>query len=232
MRGAAYIDGFNFYHAVDDLKQPHLKWLNYRKLAEVISIGHARSIEEVVFATAYFNLEEQKHQRHERFVRAQEAHNVLVPKGHMAEDDLECPECGWRWVKPTEKQSDINVSLSMYRAAIRDEFDVGFLFTADSDQVATLLAIKRDAPDKKIMLVTPPGRSHSKRLRSLCDGKITMTIEHLERAVMPESFSDANGLIVRPEQYAPPEGWVPYDERPKGKPKGKPPKKWSKPIRS
>jgi len=24
----AYIDGFNLYHAIDELAQPHLKWLN------------------------------------------------------------------------------------------------------------------------------------------------------------------------------------------------------------
>lgn len=229
MRGAAYIDGFNFYHAVDDLQQPYLKWVNYRRLAELVSIGHAASMNEVIFATAYFNLEEQKHVRHERFVRAQECNAVSVPKGHMADNDLECPDCGWRWTKPCEKQSDINVALTMYRAAVRDEYDVAFLFTADSDQVATVKAIRRDAPDKRIYLVTPPGRSHSKRLRTVCHGKIQMTVDHLERAVMPASFPDANGLIVRPTEYDPPEGWFHPNDRPKGKPP-KPPKNWSKGV--
>jgi hypothetical protein len=28
MRVACYIDGFNFYHALDDLAKPHLKWVD------------------------------------------------------------------------------------------------------------------------------------------------------------------------------------------------------------
>ena len=29
MRVACYIDGFNLYHAIDDLDKPHLKWLEF-----------------------------------------------------------------------------------------------------------------------------------------------------------------------------------------------------------
>ena len=231
--GAAYIDGFNLYHALDDLKKPHLKWLNLRKLAEIVSLGHASQIEEVVFATAYFNITEQKQQRHERFVRAQRAHNVTVPMGHMADDDLKCPDCGWKWVEPCEKQTDINIALAMYRAAIRDEFQVGFLVTADSDQVATLEAIKRDAPKVQTILVTPPGRKHSKRLRALTAAQILLTEDMLERAMMPESLPDGSGFtILRPDAYAPPENWKPPEERRTDKPKGKPPKKWGPAARA
>lgn len=226
MRGAAFIDGFNIYHAVDDLGMPHLKWISYRRLAELISIGHATTVDEVVLATAYFNLSEEKRSRHELFVRAQEANGVRVPLGHMADDDLECPDCSWRWTKPTEKQSDVNVALSLYRAAIKDEFDVAFLLSADSDLLPAVELVKKDAPGKKIFLVTPPNRKHSKRLRSACHGKIQLTVEQMERAVMEESFKDSNGLISRPHEYAPPPGWVHPKDRPRGKPQGKPPKKW------
>ena len=30
VRAAFYIDGFNLYHAIDRMGQPHLKWLNLR----------------------------------------------------------------------------------------------------------------------------------------------------------------------------------------------------------
>jgi hypothetical protein len=231
LRGAAYIDGFNLYHAVDELKKPHLKWVNLRRLAEIVALGHAKSIEEVVFATAYFNISEQKRTRHERFVRALRVHRVEVPLGHMADDDLKCPDCGWKWTEPSEKQTDINLALAMYRGAVRKEFEIAFLFTADSDQVATLEAIKRDAPTVKVILVTPPGRKHSMRLRARTEAQILLTEDMLERALLPAEIPEDGGFtILRPPEYDPPENWFPYEKRRHEKPKGKPPKKWGKPI--
>ena len=34
MRVACYVDGFNLYHAIDDLQKSHLKWLDLRALAQ------------------------------------------------------------------------------------------------------------------------------------------------------------------------------------------------------
>lgn len=34
-RVICYIDGFNLYHAIRDLKQPYLKWVNLWTLASV-----------------------------------------------------------------------------------------------------------------------------------------------------------------------------------------------------
>jgi hypothetical protein len=33
-RVACFIDGFNLYHSVEELKKPHLKWLNLWGLAQ------------------------------------------------------------------------------------------------------------------------------------------------------------------------------------------------------
>ena len=35
-RSAFYIDGLNLYHAIDNLNQPHLKWLCLTTLADTI----------------------------------------------------------------------------------------------------------------------------------------------------------------------------------------------------
>ena len=35
-RVAIYIDGFNLYHSIDELKRPQLKWLNLWALSELI----------------------------------------------------------------------------------------------------------------------------------------------------------------------------------------------------
>ncbi len=35
-RTLTYIDGFNLYHATDDLKEPALKWVDLWKLSETL----------------------------------------------------------------------------------------------------------------------------------------------------------------------------------------------------
>jgi len=46
----AYIDGFNLYHAIDDLRKPHLKWLDLKALAASICGEN-----ETLVATKYFS---------------------------------------------------------------------------------------------------------------------------------------------------------------------------------
>jgi hypothetical protein len=40
-RVIVYIDGFNLYHAIDDLRKPWLKWLDLQAMAEA-SCGRMR----------------------------------------------------------------------------------------------------------------------------------------------------------------------------------------------
>jgi hypothetical protein len=47
-RVCLYVDGFNVYHALD-IKYPHLKWLNYWKLAESVLQAQDRLVEFAIF---------------------------------------------------------------------------------------------------------------------------------------------------------------------------------------
>lgn len=38
-RFIAYVDGFNLYHAIDDLRRPELKWLDLQGLCRGIAMG-------------------------------------------------------------------------------------------------------------------------------------------------------------------------------------------------
>ena len=216
MRGAVYVDGFNLYHAIDDLNQPYLKWLDLWKLSELIARGHARTIEEVVYCSAYFPGDHGKRVRHERYKAALEAVNVRCLMGHTTKEPMHCkhPECGHRWDQPREKETDINVALSMYNGAIDDIYDVGFLITADTDQAATLRLIEQRFPNKKLVAVYPPARDISKHLRDLTHVQIKLKESHIDECVFPAMVRPADGrLVTRPHEYAPPEGWVHPDNR-------------------
>lgn len=228
MRGAIYIDGFNLYHAVDDLKIPHLKWCNFWRLGELMAKGHANPIVKVVFCTAYFKGNHGKRVRHERLVDAQTICNVTTKLGHTTVEPMACkaPGCGYAWDQPREKATDINLALSLIADAHDDLFDVAFLVTADTDQAATVECFKSRFPQKRIINVIPPGREPSKHLADLCHGRVKLTANHLDACVMPALLQrDGFKSVHRPHEYDPPEGWVHPDDRPKQKPP-KAPKQW------
>ncbi|SEL36683.1 NYN domain-containing protein [Roseovarius azorensis] len=215
VRGGVCVDGFNLYHAIDDLGQPYLKWLDLRKLSEKFARGHAHVIEEIVFCTAFFPGDFGKRKRHEAYNAALEARGVKILKGHTTKEPMKCNTCGNLWDQPREKETDINVALSLFSAAMTGKVDVVFLLTADTDQAATLKYIKEHCPQVKRVVVTPPGREKSKHLRDLSHANLRLGEGDIDDCVLPAMVQPEKGrLIVRPDNYQPPAGWVHPDERP------------------
>jgi hypothetical protein len=214
-RVAFYVDGFNLYHAVNDLGINYLKWNNLRALAQGLIQSRSQELVRVVFCTAFYPGDTGKRARHERYIKAQKHFGVDVVLGHYVREDMECRDCGHAWKKPTEKETDINVALAVIDDAHMGIFDHALLVTNDSDQAATAKLFAQRFPTKKLTTVCPPGRSHSKHLLDLTSGSVTLTRDHLEKSVMDHMIHATGGLIVRPHEYAPPTDWVHPRDRPK-----------------
>jgi hypothetical protein len=213
-RAAFYVDGFNVYHSIAELKKPYLKWLNHWRLAELVAEA-GDEIVKVTFCTAY-HPDFRKKVRHERYVKALENTAVTVLRGHYVHEDWDCRECGHEWKKPTEKQGDINVALAIFDDAYQDLFDHAYLVTADSDQAATAKLFKARFPNKRLYSVAPPGRSHSQHILAQTQHRKTITEDMLDLAVFVSVVPGVNGsaAVIRPFEYAPPEGWVHPNDRP------------------
>lgn len=215
LRGAIYCDGFNMYHAVDDLHQPYLKWCNLHRLGSLIARGHAKSIEKAVFCTAYFPGDHGKRVRHEAFVKALAFVGVETRLGHTTTEPMSCVACERRWDAPREKKTDINLALAIMEDAFDNVFDVAFLVTADTDQASTVKMFKRRFPQKKIINVVPPGREPSKHLGNLCHSTIKLKAQQLDDCALPHAVTaEGQRTIYRPHEYDPPPGWVHPDDRP------------------
>ncbi len=217
-RAGFYIDGFNLYHALDDLKKPYLKWLSLRKLSDRIAGAQGYSASEVVFCTAFFPGDFNKKKRHEEYNRAQEAENVRVLLGHTTKEPMNCRsrDCDHKWDQPREKETDINVALSLFNGARQDKFDSAFLISADTDQTSTLKFMKQNFPSKSVYVLTPPGRNKSQHLTSFCKSNIKLSETDVDACVMPAMIKPKYGrLITRPSEYTPPPGWVHPNDRKK-----------------
>lgn len=69
-RVVCFIDGFNLYHAIHRLKQPHLKWVNLWTLASVFLKPISQHLSAVYYFSAYADWLPQAKQRHMRYVKA------------------------------------------------------------------------------------------------------------------------------------------------------------------
>lgn len=226
-RGAVYIDGFNLYYPIKESKLEHLKWSNLWRLGKLLCDAENLDLVKVVFCTALPKHLPESHERHVKFNAAQSANGVTVIKGHYVPDtERQCY---------SEKQSDINVALSLMMDGCDDIYDSAFLVSADSDQVATgKFFQERLAPNgKRLFAVIPFSKTFPAHYVGLGVERRNVTIDMIEACLMPEQVQGKVGIIWRPEQYKPPEGWVHPDDRPKGKPP-RPPKReaWSRPFRA
>jgi len=214
-RAAVYVDAFNLYYAIVEIGKPHYKWLKLWKLSENIIPSKDEDLVKVAFCSAYTGDTGQR-SRHEKYVKALEALGVECVMGHYVREPTDCRNCGRTWNKSTEKETDINVALSIYDDAHQGVFDHAYLISADSDQAATARMFESRFPNKRLVAVSPPGRPHSQHILKYAHSKISLNEDHLDRAVLPGVVTAPSGAIVlRPIEYAPPDGWVPFDQRPK-----------------
>ncbi len=234
-RAALYVDGFNLYHPIVQMGENHLKWACLWQLGERLCEKGGQRLVKVVFCTAVPKIERDagKHDRHIRFNSAQKARGVDVILGHYVPEPIEengQPTGAKKW---TEKQTDINVSLSLLFDGVDDVYDVAFLLSADTDQVATarVFTERLSSQGKTLIGVAPPTRSVPTDYSKYGVKGVTLSKWQIEQCVMPETIAGPDKLIVRPPEYAPPDDWVHPNDRPKGRP-GKPPNKWSKGVRA
>lgn len=213
-KAAMYIDGFNLYHAINELGEAFLKWCNLWRLGEIIIPSADETLVRVVYCTAFYPGDERKNWRHRQYLAALKINKVDHVMGHYVHEPMNCNDCGRRWLKPTEKETDINLALTLMNDAHTNVFDVAYLVTADSDQAATAYTLKRLFPQKRLVTVAPPSRNFSVHINKHCDGRIALNKHHLDRCVMGKIETDGATAVRRPREYDPPAGWVHPDERP------------------
>lgn len=68
-RVKCYVDGFNLYHALSELKRPTLKWLNLRTVAEVM-LQPGDELAGVHYFTAVVHWNKEKALRHRAYIEA------------------------------------------------------------------------------------------------------------------------------------------------------------------
>jgi hypothetical protein len=214
-RVIAYIDGFNLYHAIDDIgkpnprkpnasakRRPHLKWLNLWSLCESL-LQQGEVLTRVSYFSAYATWLPDAHKRHAEYVRALQYFGVTCIMGHFKSKPRSCKTCGAQWVIHEEKETDVHMAASIVVDACENKFDCAIVITADSDLAPALDIVRTRFPKKQLLIVAPPARyNHARSLKTA----MMLTPGRLEKHLLPAVAYDANGrpIFTRPSSYSPP----------------------------
>ena len=205
-RVACYIDGFNLYHAIDDLHKPHLKWVNLWSLSESFCRDD-ETLVKVAYFSAFATWMPDRYARHRAYVAALQLCNVECHMARFSEKSARCRSCSDTWIRREEKETDVHFALTFLEDAIDDVFDRALIVSADSDYIPSIRAVKRRLPHVEVFSVAPPGRyKHARGVREACGGGIAIGTTRINDALLPVTLVSADGLtsVNRPGGYTPP----------------------------
>lgn len=206
IRTVVLVDGFNLYHAVNDLRANHLKWLDLRALCAAFTPHPQYDLTDVLYFTAYATWLPGPHLRHKAYTRALEATGVTVKLAHFKRKERRCHSCGNTWNHHEEKETDVSIGVALLDLAYRGAFDRAILLTNDSDIKPAVDLTRSRFPTLEVRMLTPPGRKPSHELATAC-GAASSKIKrvHLDRALLPARVACADGTtVIRPVEYDPP----------------------------
>lgn len=209
MRTNIYIDGFNLYYRA--LKDTQFRWLDLRKLAEVIFPQD--TINRVCYFTARLDARPgnlAQPQRQQAYLRALatlprlEVHYGSFRSG-VKRRPLAQPIPGL----PThvlvrdseEKGSDVNLATRLLVDGFNGEYEQAVVVSNDADFAGAMRYV-RDSLRLRVTLVNPDPRNTSPR--ELADAATyvkRLWKSHLRRSLFPDTLRDEVGTITKPDGW-------------------------------
>ncbi|QIG79591.1 NYN domain-containing protein [Stakelama tenebrarum] len=193
-----YVDGFNLYHAIEQLKRPELKWLNLRAVAEGL-LRKDEVLKSVKYFSAYATWKPDGLSRHKAYVAALRSVGIDVHLGQFKEKPRRCRSCNQRWTSHEEKETDVQIAVHMVSDALAGACDRIILISADTDLAPPIKMIAQLAPHVEVFVATPPNRY--KICRAL-GPKMQIGTERLEAAQFADIVQvDSERSIERPANF-------------------------------
>ena len=198
------IDGFNLYHSlIDDRNHfpSRYKWLDLSKLAKCF-ITKKDSIVDILYFTAYTVWDDQKVSRHKKYIRALESKKVKTILGNYRPVRRKC-RGSCKEVYPTyeEKQTDVNIAITLFELACKDKFDTANIISADSDLFPVIKLVKKYFSRKKVNVIFPK-RRYSESLRQIADVRINIKEHHIKSSLFDNQITVAKNVVLQcPDEW-------------------------------
>ena len=226
METTIYIDGYNLFYG--RLRNTHYKWLDLFKLfQEIIRIQNPDSkLVKVKFFTApvktNFASHGQKSQHaqesYHRALKELYGDSIEIILGYHTVEKGTPP----KYLKPIdkdnrveiwkfeEKQSDVNLSLHMYRDAVNDFCEQQVLVSNDSDLEFGLKLVKQDFPHIELGLIIPRKKPEKEKSNRPPNKSLSQHVKWTRHYILDEECSDSQlpeKIPTRKKPITKPEYW-------------------------
>lgn len=201
-KAIALIDGFNLYHAIDEIRGGQkYKWLNLRKLVECF-ISKSEELGEVTYFSAYATWKPEKVARHKLYVNALKIAKVNTVISEFRTVQKFCHLCKKIYNAHEEKRTDVQIAINLFKGAIQDLYDKAIIVSADSDLAPAIEGVKRLFPAKQIHLLIPIQR-RAEFLKNKVDSYSKIKRKHLASSQFDEIIDLGDGKkLIRPATWA------------------------------
>ena len=153
----------------------------------------------VRYFTALVRDDPQALARQRTYLDALTAHRggVEVVLGRYQSKTISCRQCGSTWPSYEEKETDVNIAVSIVADAAAAASDLALIISADSDLGPAIRTARSLNPGRGMIAAFPPRRS-SFEIRSLIRGAFTVAAVDLRNSLLPEAVRDpATGHTYR-----------------------------------
>ena len=165
-RVLALIDGFNYYHKLKIYQKNFntcVKWLDYKNMIEAALIDYDNlELEVIYFSAIAYHRSNYAVEKHKLYIKALEKSGVKIILGEFKEKFIDiCYECQQKMpndkiLRHEEKNTDVNIAITMLEYAFKDKFDDCYLLSEDNDFVSVVNRVKQLYPEKRIVICPPP----------------------------------------------------------------------------
>lgn len=199
----AYIDGFNLYHGLKDRFGHRYLWLDLVKL--VSRLRPNDNLVAVRYFTAMVRNDPPAEARQQDYLSAMSANAgpvLQIVRGRYQAKSVSCRQCGASWVSYEEKETDVNIAVSLVADAAAAAADIALLISADSDLCPAIRTARTVAPALRMIAVFPP-RRYSFEVKTLIPSAIQLAQADIRNSLLPTIVTDP----ARGSKYQRPAKW-------------------------
>lgn len=186
----AYVDGFNLYHGLHDKYHRRYLWLDLERLVQRLRPND--HLAAVRYFTALVRDDPAALTRQRTYLDALTVHSgrtVEIVLGRYQSKTVACRQCGNVWTSYEEKETDVNIAVSIVADTAAAASDIALIISADSDLCPAIRTARSLNPARGMIVAFPPRRS-SFEIRSLIRGAFTIAAVDLRNSLLPDTVSD------------------------------------------
>jgi uncharacterized LabA/DUF88 family protein len=193
-----YVDGFNVYHAIKQLGDARLKWLDLYGLCS--SFESSADKVTVKYFTAHAHWLEHAVKKHKQYIRALESTGVEVVLGSFKTKERHCTACKVTVNGHEEKETDVAIGVHMVHDAHLMRYSKQVLVSADSDLLPALKILKNHfASSTSVHVLHPPNRRVVGQVYRLLGKRNVVQIT--EADIRAHRFDDVVAGVRCPDEY-------------------------------